>query len=169
MFELEDEYAGSGETFAAFQQRWKKWPELFLVYKKEGTIIGEISPFVSETHVEIRAIAVEYDYWGQGIGRALIDRFEAAGTGYDLPFQVASALNVTGFYQKLGYQPSMVLWFTQESDATNDIKPDDVIDIETRSGGYKAIYLDVNMSSDELNRLRERAGDDLSLLHEKPA
>ena len=167
IFKLEAEYAGSHETFGEFSKRYKKWSELFLICERDGVIIGEISPQITDTHIQIHSIAVEYAHWGTGIGRCLVNKFERIGRKYALSFQVASGLNVAGFYQKLDYHPVMYLWYTQQTDIETEFDPKFILDIQPRSHGFRSIFIRHDLTSSMLTKLKNIAKDDLSIIHEK--
>lgn len=90
--ELDDD---PGETFVAHLAAWDE----------AGRILGVGRlHFNGPTEVQIRFMAVEEDFQGQGIGRAMVARLESLAYGQGASTVILNARSeAVGFYERLGY------------------------------------------------------------------
>jgi GNAT superfamily N-acetyltransferase len=74
-----------------------------VVAERDGTIVGWGSVHVDEG--VLAATFVDPDHFGEGIGRAIVERLEATARKEGLDqLTVFASLNAVGFYDALGYE-----------------------------------------------------------------
>jgi GNAT superfamily N-acetyltransferase len=95
------EYIGENDML----DKWyAKYPELFIGCYSNGNFVGFICGRFEGCTAIIEAIAVKKEFWGRGIGKTLLKKFEDVVKKKGIKIlSVGSAKNVDGFYKKCGF------------------------------------------------------------------
>lgn len=151
---FEREFVGHDVSPETFSERFDRYPELFVLVEatgdhgeSDGELLGAASgyadaPEVDGDTVTLTAIGVRNGFEGNGLGRALLDAFEAGAREYGDTVSVAAADNVVGFYRACGYEPSCILVQVPETDLPADYASHgDLVD-ERSADGTRFLYYD---------------------------
>ncbi|MFD1646465.1 GNAT family N-acetyltransferase [Haloarchaeobius litoreus] len=151
---FEREFVGHDVSPETFSERFDQYPELFVLveatgdsYGSGGELLGAASgyadgPAVDDDTVVLAAIGVRNGHEGNGLGRALLEAFEAGAREYGDAVSVAAADNVVGFYRACGYEPSCILVQVPETDLPADYASHgDLVD-ERSADGTRFLYYD---------------------------
>ncbi|WP_267641193.1 GNAT family N-acetyltransferase [Haloarchaeobius amylolyticus] len=103
------EYVGHEESHDSFQRKYEQWPDLFVVAREDGDLVGGASGSVDDGVARLEAIGATAGRRGEGIGTAVIDQFHQGAARYADAVTVASAENVEWFYEAAGYEPAKIL------------------------------------------------------------
>ncbi|MGM0166083.1 hypothetical protein IGI39_001040 [Enterococcus sp. AZ135] len=98
--------ASSGKQFLLKAPRDER-NDLHLIVKQEGCVVGTLLLHpISEKCVQIKQVAVDSLYQGEGLGKNLLIYAEQVARRFGFHFVFLTGRHQAwGFYEKLGYQP----------------------------------------------------------------
>src|SRR5687768_6013002 len=109
LHELEVDYCESGESAERIRARYASYPDLFIVSVLGDEVVGEVSGYLRDGEVTIKAISVLHRHQRRGIGRRLVAAFEERAARYAAIVDVASGEDAEQFYLACGFRPRSLL------------------------------------------------------------
>lgn len=128
MLELEKRLTDREIDLEEFRGLFEKHPELYLVFRKDGRIIGEASGELKDGKVLLESIAVREGFRGEGLGKEILEEFLERSRKYSEVVSVASARDTEGFYRSCGFEPEKVLLQVKKENLPSDWRDDERVE-----------------------------------------
>jgi N-acetylglutamate synthase-like GNAT family acetyltransferase len=142
MLELEKRLTDRELDLDEFKELFEDHPELFVVCREEGQIIGEASGELKDGKVLLESIAVREGFRGEGLGREILEEFLERSRKYSEVVSVASARDTEGFYRSCGFERSKVLLQVREENLPENWRDDERVENFRVEDDDFFIYLD---------------------------
>jgi N-acetylglutamate synthase-like GNAT family acetyltransferase len=149
MLELEKRLTDRELDLDEFRELFEEHPELYVVCREEGRIIGEASGELKDGKVLLESIAVKERFRGEGLGREILEEFLERSRKYSEVVSVASARDTEGFYRSCGFEPEKVLLQVKEENLPEDWRDDERVENFRVEGKDFFIYVDTEDYSRE--------------------
>ncbi|MFB6241204.1 MAG: N-acetyltransferase family protein [Candidatus Nanosalina sp.] len=157
MLGLEKKLTDRDLSLEKFRELFEEHPELYVVCRENGKIIGEASGELKDGKVLLESIAVRKQFRGENLGKKILREFLERSSKYSDVVSVASARGTEGFYESCGFEQEKVLLQVRRENLPNGWQEDDRVK-NFRSEGGDDFFIYVNpedYSGETLDALKE--------------